>query len=420
MEANAPRVAGNVALLRLPERGAPAARQSFLREHNLAVVLRHLVESPRPPSRAELAKVTGLTRGTVSALVDLLMAGRMVVELEPESADRAGRPAVPLAPARDGIVGVGLEVQVDHVGALVVDLGGSVIDERIVVGNFRASDPERVVARLAELADRLVSDLLKRGARVAGVGVSMSGTVDDDRQIVRYAPNLDWYDVDVVALLRARSRELGEIPIQLANDGDLGALAEARTRARGRSRPRQEQSFLYVMCEIGVGGAVVVRGELEPVWSGEIGHVVVDRAGPPCACGARGCLEQYAGRDTLLTHSGLGLGSSLADLRRAVEAGDQTPIRVVADAAEALGSAIASTLNLVNLDAVVLGGGFAELADLLVPTIERAIRRRTLAARWRPIAVEVGVAGARASLSGAGILVADEVVANPSAWLATG
>ncbi len=420
MEDSAARVTmSRPAVLRLPDHGIPAARQSFLREHNLSLVLRHIVDAPKPVSRAELAKATGLARATVSALVDLLIAGDMLVELDPEVADRAGRPAVPLVPSSQGIVGLGLGIEVDRVGARVLDLAGNVIDERIVPGNFRASDPSSVLGRVVEIADRLTTALVKRGTRLAGVGVSVPGSVQAGGSLVHYAPNLDWHDVDIARVIRAKAN-LGDVPILLGNDADLGARAEARARNRVPPTRRQDQQFLYVTCEIGVGGAIVVRGEIGEAWSGEIGHVVVDRAGPPCGCGARGCLEQYAGRDSMLGHAGLGLSSSMTDLRRAVEAGDSAAGQAVSEAAEGLGLAIASALNLVDLDTVVLGGAYVELAELLIPTIQRHIRRRTLASRWRPVSIDVACAGAMAPLSGAGMLVIDEVVANPAVWLATG
>lgn len=405
-------------LVRLPDQAMPAARQSFLREHNLSLLLRQIIDSPQPVSRAQLAKTTGLTRATVSALVDRLLAGSMIEELDPRVADGAGRPGVPLRPASSGVVGLGLGVQLDHVGARVVNLAGVVLEERIVPGNFRASDPQAVVGRLAELTDRMVATLTRRGERLAGVGVSVPGSVQKTTQVLRYAPNLDWYDVDVADLLRTHV-DLGDLPVLVGNDADLAARAEARARSGARRTPRQEQSFLYVTCEVGLGGAIVVRGDLPDGWSGDLGHIAVDRAGPPCGCGARGCLEQYAGRDTMLIRSGIGVGSSMDDLRRAVDAGERAPGLSVADAAEGLGVVISSTLNLVTLDTVVLGGAFVPIADLLVPTIDRHVKRRTFASRWQPISVEAGVAGPLAPLTGAALLVVDEVVANPTALLAT-
>lgn len=146
--------------------------------------------------------------------------------------------------------------------------------------------------------------------------------------------------------------------------------------------------------------------------------MAVDRSGPPCGCGARGCLEQYAGKDAMLTRAGLSLGASMADLRSLLDAGERSARAAVAEAAEGLGTVISSTLNLVDLDTVVLGGAYAPIADLLVPTIERHIRRRTLASRWVPIQVHAALEGEFADLIGAAVSVLDDVVSNPSVWIA--
>ncbi len=409
-----------MALLRGAAVVAEPARQSFLREYNLSLVLRRIVDAPRPVSRAQLAKSTGLTRATVSALVDRLVAARLVEERDPKSAAHAGRPAVPLAPASRGIVGMGLSVQVDHIGALVLDLAGATIAERVIVGNFRASDPYAVIDRLGEVADQLSRQANKEGARCAGVVVSVPGLVQDGR-IVRYAPNLDWHDVDVATPLASLLG--GAVPVAVGNDADLGARAECRARARRRGIARSEQSFLYVECEVGIGGAIVIRGELAEGrhgWGGEVGHMAVDRSGPPCSCGARGCLEQYAGKDAMLARAGLGLGATMAQLRDLVDAGERSARVAISEAAEGLGTVISSTLNLVDLDSVVLGGAYAPIADLLMPTIERHIARRTLAARWVPIAVQAALEGETADLIGAAVSVLDEIVSNPSAWVAAG
>src|SRR5689334_5010514 len=107
-------------------RGASAIRQANLREHNLGLVLRIIVDATSPHSRADIAATTGLTRATVSSLVDALIEARLVTELPPVMSQRAGRPAVPLIPAAGTIAAVGMEVNVDYLGVRMVDLSGAV------------------------------------------------------------------------------------------------------------------------------------------------------------------------------------------------------------------------------------------------------------------------------------------------------
>ena len=122
-----------------------AARQGSLREHNLGIVLREVLDAAAtgapPPSRADVASATGLARATVSALVDRLVASGLVAELEPVPTLRAGRPAVPLAAPSGTLAALGAEVNVDYLGVRVVDLARTVLVERVVHGDYRGSDP---------------------------------------------------------------------------------------------------------------------------------------------------------------------------------------------------------------------------------------------------------------------------------------
>ena len=138
---------------------AGAARQQSLRTHNLALVLRTVVEAPGPLTRARIAGTLGLTRATVSDLVDRLIAARLVDELEPELVGRAGRPGMLLAPHRGGVAGLGLEIQVDHLAVRVTTLDGSSLGEAREAGDHRASDPAVVARSLGRLASQVITQL---------------------------------------------------------------------------------------------------------------------------------------------------------------------------------------------------------------------------------------------------------------------
>ncbi len=118
-------------------------RQRSLREHNLALVLRQVAAADRPPSRADVAAATGLTRATVSALVDDLIGGRLLAEVEPAPRTGAGRPAVGLLLSAAGPAGLGLEINVDYLAACVVDLTGAVRRHETRPGDQRGRGRER-------------------------------------------------------------------------------------------------------------------------------------------------------------------------------------------------------------------------------------------------------------------------------------
>ncbi|WP_456847603.1 ROK family protein, partial [Cellulomonas sp. P5_C6] len=291
------------------------ARQAQMRDQNLGVALRGIVEAVEPLSRAQLAASEGLARATVSGLVDHLIEARLVRELEPTQTQRAGRPAVPLAPARGTVAGVGMEVNVDYLGVRAIDLAGDVLAEHVELDDLRGADADEVLDRLAALAAPVVEHLRARGVRVAGTALALPGLVDRITGPLRVAPNLGWSDVDVVARVSAHPT-LASLPPRVGNEANLAARAEAHAR-RGPVAP----SFAYVSGEIGIGGALVLDGNLFPGrhgWSGEIGHVVVDAFRGPRA--SDGTLEALAGQDAMLRAAGLPPTARLDALLDALEA----------------------------------------------------------------------------------------------------
>src|SRR6476661_266846 len=358
--------------------GASAIRQANLREHNLGLVLRLIIDAPVPVSRADIAVATGLTRATVSSLADRLIVAALVSELPPVMSQKAGRPAVPLIAARGTLAAVGMEVNVDYLGVRVVDLSGTVLAQHVESANFRGSDPVEVMGRLSQLYCE-VTDPLGAEIRMAGSCLAIPGLVDKRIGPVRLAPNLGWRDVDVVGEFHSHPAT-GDVPIRLDNEATLGARAEADAL-----RPGGGMSFLYLSGEVGIGGALVVDGTVfggRHGWSGEIGHTVVDPTGPRCRCGALGCLEQYAGKDALMLAAAMDLELPVEALIDAAESGNDAALAALASGAAALGTALANAVNLVDVETVVLGGIYAPLAPFLIPGIHEVLQTRVLSAPW--------------------------------------
>ncbi len=186
-------------------------RQASLREHNLALVLRQVatagtrsgsaLSSRHPWSRADIATATGLTRATVSALVDDLISGRLVVEVAPAPKAGAGRPSVGLALDPRGPAGLGLEVNVDYLAACVVDLTGAVRHREIVHADQRPRTPSDVLAVISSLAHSAVAAAEAQGITLAGAALAVPGLVQG--HTVRLAPNLGWHNVEVPTQIAA-------------------------------------------------------------------------------------------------------------------------------------------------------------------------------------------------------------------------
>lgn len=405
-----PRTRGGRAAERVPD-PQRAARQAQMRTHNLSVTLAQVVDATTPPSRAQIAAATGLARGTVTGLVDVLIDAGLVRELDPVAATRAGRPAVPLEPTRGRVAGVGMEVNVDYLGLRAVDLAGDVLVEVVERGDLRAADPAPVLDRLAALAAPVLASLAADGVNVAGTALALPGLVDRVTGPLRFAPNLGWRDVDVVARLAAHP-VLADLPPRVANEANLAARAEAHAR-RGGGAP----SFLYVSGEVGVGGALVLDGEIflgRHGWSGEIGHVVVD-GGP----GGRApvSLEEHAGQDAIARAAGLPAGTPFAQVVAAVAAREPRALDAVHGAARWLGLALATVANVVDVSEVVLGGTFGLVFDEVRDVVADALADRVIFADWSSPSVTRARAGDYPAMTGGALAVLRTVVADPTPWV---
>lgn len=390
------------------------ARQGSLRERNLALVARKVIDAAEPLSRADLAAMTGMTRATVSTLVDQLVAAGILTELAPVARTGPGRPAVPLAPAARTIVGLGLEVNVDYLGVRLIDLTGAVVDEIVLAENLRGSLATATLARLGQLARDIIMRAESRDMRVAGAHLALPGLVDTGSSVLRIAPNLGWAGIEPLALLGLPDG----LPAAVGNEAKLAALAQLWGCPAAQ---RTSRTFLYVSGDVGVGAAIVIDGELfggGHGWSGELGHVTVDPSGPACRCGANGCLERYAGKEVLVDGVGLDIdvpGDVLADR---LGAEDDAARAAVDTAGTALGQAMANAVNLLDIDRVVLGGVYTGLVPRLRPAIIAQLESRVLAAPWAPVWIDPAPVADHAALTGGAVTVLRAVIDNPMPWTA--
>ncbi|MGW5460282.1 ROK family protein [Streptomyces sp. NPDC003996] len=376
--------------------------QQGMRRRNLARVL-HAVSAEGSLSRAAVASRIGLTRAAVSTLVDELIRWGLLEELGPERPGRVGRPGSALAVSGRGPAGIGAEIGVDHLAVCAVDLRGVVRARAVRHGANRGRAPGPVVEELTELVRRVVAEAEREALWPAGLAVAVPGLVARDGHTVVRAPNLDWQDTDLGALLP------GDWQLTVDNEANFGALAELWL---GDGTPRD---FLHVSAEIGIGAAVVVDGGLlrgTRGFAGELGHVPVRPDGPPCPCGSRGCLEQYAGEEAVLRAAGLEPGEDLVGLLAGrAEQGDEGVRAALRDAGTALGIALTGAVNLLDPDTVVLGGALAGLSPWLLPSLETELTSRTAGP---PCPVTVSQLGSQGPLLGAAHSVVRAVLDDPA------
>ncbi len=263
-----------------------------------------------------------------------------------------------------------------------VDLGGT----KILAGVFDSQIECKGRARVSTKADRDAKEVIERIARcvkdavdecdlefkqIKAVGIGAPGAVNPETGRVIFAPNLGWEDVP---LKKELEKQL-DLPVFLENDCNVCTLGVHEVELKGKPR-----HLVGLFLGTGIGGGLILDGQLYSGFNrtaGEIGHMVLEVNGPKCGCGNKGCFEALAsrtaifrriqaavkeGQETVLTEM---LGPQLedlrsGDLRKAIKRGDKFVERIVEEAAEYTGVAVANLINIFNPEVVVIGGGLME------------------------------------------------------------
>jgi glucokinase len=308
-----------------------------------------------------------------------------------------------------------------------VDFGGTKIYAGVfrrnleLVGTARVSTKayrgaETVIDRLARCVKDAVDECDLTMDQVKGVGMGAPGAVDPEKGIVIFAPNLSWENRP---LKKEMEKELG-VPVFIENDANLQMLGIYEVELE--SKP---QHVVGIFIGTGIGGALVLNGEPYSGFNhaaGEIGHMVIDPNGPKCGCGNTGCFEALAsrtaifrkiqaavdgGQKTVLTEM---LGNDLHELRsghlrKAIRRGDKFVLKVVKEAAEYTGLAVANLINLLNPEIVVLGGGIIEALDeTVMPLIVETAKARALPGTAKGIHIEASRLEDNAGIIGGAVL----------------
>ena len=358
-----------------------------MRTSNRILLLRTLRRAGEA-DRATLARMTGVSRATISGLLGEAIARGFVVE---EGVGRRGRPAMLRLDPRAGVV-VGVDLGHSHVAAVLADLEGTVVGERRVLFDVDAA-PDAALGVAVGLVEEIAESLGIDPGRLVGVGLGVA------RPVVRAtgaSPSpLGWPGASPGEEL---SRRLG-LPVRLENDANVGVLGE---RARGAARGARD--VVYLKLSTGVGAGLLLDGALyagSRGVAGDIGHVTVVENGHICGCGNRGCLETVASAGALARALAPSHGDALT-LPRLLELVDQDdPVaeRGMKEIGRHIGRALVPLCLALDVELVVLGGELGATSRRLLTSV-RAELRRTDGAR-QSIPVRPALLGDRAEALGA-------------------
>jgi predicted NBD/HSP70 family sugar kinase len=357
-------------------------------------------------SRAEIARITGLSRSTISTIVADLLESGLARERDGQPAEEAhaGRPPVMVSLDSSAGLALGIDFGHRHLRVAVSDLSHAVLAE-----TWRELDvdhsAEHGLDAAAEFVEQVLSEAAVDRSRVIGVGMGLPAPIDRATGAVQAASILPgWVGVDAAAEASAR---LG-MTVEVDNDANLGALAElAWGAAKGKSE------VAYIKVSSGIGAGLISGGRLHHGvggTAGEIGHMVLAEGGPVCRCGNRGCLETLASSRSIADLLSASRREQITT-RRLLELsaeGDAAAERLIGDAGRAIGVAVANLCNIINPECVIVGGDLSAAGEVLLGPLRETVRRNAIPSAVGDLEVVPGVLGERAEMLGALALVMRE------------
>ncbi|TDD28037.1 ROK family transcriptional regulator [Actinomadura sp. KC06] len=365
------------------------ALQRLRRTHEEVVLATLRAEGPM--SRARLTKATGLSRTTLFAIISELMERGVVIEsgVADDRPRQRGRPPTRVSLNPDAGLLIGVDLGRRRIRVAIANVARQIV--------ATAADDAAADADESEQADLAIA-LVRKVCEDEGIGLGALEAIGVGLVGVMDAPDRRWRAVErLEAAFGAR--------VEADNNARLAALAE---RTWGAAQAAED--IVYVRWSVGVGGGLISGGRLlrgAHGASGELGHVSVDPAGPPCHCGGRGCLEGRIGMPALLdalAAKGVRL-TGTDDLLEAAQARTPAVTSVVVDAARTLGTVLAGTVAQLDPERVVMGGDLATLGGLVLDPIRSAIGELALPGTRRTLDIVPADLGPAASAMGAIALV---------------
>jgi predicted NBD/HSP70 family sugar kinase len=358
------------------------ATRQHTKDHNSRMVLRTIYDAGEI-SRADLARLTHLTRTTVSEVVSGLIEQGLVEEVG-QGPTAVGRTPTLLSVVDDARHVVAVTITKSEVQGAVINLRGAIQHQAQlpVVG----LDGQLVLAQLHLLIESLINVAHRP---LLGIGISTPGLLDTQQGVVRRAVNFGWHDVPLREIVQERHR----LPVYIANDSHMMALAEYMF-----GEHQHTPNLVAVKVGNGIGAGIVLHGQLfasENYGAGEIGHVVVEPNGPRCQCGNRGCLEAVANipaiveraREAAQADTGSLLyqltndGTSSMTIEMVLHAflnGDATAQAIMAETGRLLGIAVANLVSILGIRRIVITGRIVPFGEPLRDIIREEVRCRIL------------------------------------------
>ena len=367
------------------------ADQLLVKQINKILVL-NTIYRDRTISRAEISKLTGLNKSTVSALVDELLSEGLVLEIG-IGESQGGRKPINLAINSEFGSVIGIDLGVNYVLSILTNFAGDIIWEKRVATNNVMNSQEQNVDHLFTLIKETMQHAPSTRCGIIGIGVGAPGMVNYDQGYILSAPNLLWENIKLKDIIEDEFN----IPTLVDNEANAGAIGE-----KWFGFGKKISELVYVSAGTGIGAGIVINNELyrgARGLAGEIGHMTVDVHGIKCTCGNIGCWEEYASEKALLRYLKenatkhpdsllLAEGSLNPDsltifkIAEAAKKGDSLAIAGLKNIGYYLGVGIANLINVFDPQCVVVGNVLPLAGDIFMDELRKEVERRSFSFKY--------------------------------------
>jgi glucokinase-like ROK family protein len=409
------------------ERRYRTGDQTWVREHNLAIVLNYLWEAGQPVSRAYLVKISGLNKSTIGSLLAQLQSWGFVKE-SGKSEPRPGRPGTLIdVNAEVGRV-VGVEIGVGFISVVVTNFKAQIIWRQKVETESQYPLNQAQILEQAEQLIQTAVEATPREQHLFGIGVVVPALIDHTTGMVLFAPNLKWNEVS----FRDKWQQRFGVPVIVENDANAAALGEQMLGVA-----KQVDNFVYLNAGVGLGGGLIIGGKLYGGvggFAGEVGHMTLEPEGPPCNCGNRGCWETLVGPVAIVrcVRQAVAQGRApnllaMAEVNGNVNAirlehvllaaaqGEPAVLDVLSDVGRYLGIGIANLINTFNPSLVVLGGALSLAGPYVLPQAHKEVNDRAITAVLHGVRITLSAFKFDTAVMGGVTLILRKILGNPTA-----
>jgi glucokinase-like ROK family protein len=391
------------------------------RDKELAVL--QLIHRKQNVSRVELIRLTSLSAGSMTGIVQALLQKGLVTENHGRTSP-AGRKPIGLQVRHDAAYVVGVDIGSFYLRVVVTDISGTVLHTLKSETNLHEGRQHVLKKTFQMIHDAIRASGISKG-KIRGIGVGHSGIIDTATGTVLSFPRpgqmTEWKNVP----LRAMVQDEFQVPCLLEDSVRAIALAEKCVGVGSKL-----EDFVYIDVGMGIGAGIILNETLYRGFgggAGEFGHMTVEENGPLCSCGNNGCLEMMASCAAIILAARRavqqGVDSRIRELVRgeldkisievivqAAKENDSLAFRVLDEAMSHIGVALADVVNLLNPGVVVFGGPLFRAAPDLLDALWRVIKQRALERSANQVQLQVSSLGSEAGAIGAARVVADNVI----------